>query len=80
MIVTIPKMSEHGGYPGNIITLEISDNCPICGGRRGKIFGTISYDGSRRLHCDGWENPCGHIDRYKDVRNEGKAVNYKEPE
>lgn len=78
MIVTIPAMQEHEGM--FLVTLEISDNCPKCGKPRGKVFGAHSYDGSRRLNVDGWENECGHIDKYEDVRKEGKKVPYKEPE
>ena len=77
MIVTIPSSSTHGGF--GLVTLEISDNCPTCGEKRGEIFATHSYDGSRRLNCDGWNNPCGHIDKYSDIRQEGKRVPYKEP-
>lgn len=77
MIVTIPSSQEHSGY--GLVTLEISDNCPICNGPRGKVFGTHSFDGSRRLNVDGWNNPCGHIDTYAAIRNEGKRVTFKEP-
>lgn len=70
MVVTIPACSEHAGFPGNTITVEISDRCPVCGGPRGKPYETISYDGSRRLAVDGWKNPCGHVDKYSDVRKE----------
>lgn len=30
-------------------------------------------DGSRILFCDTWQNPCGHIDKYADVRAEAAA-------
>lgn len=79
MRVNIPAMQEHGGYPGNVITADISIYCPVCGGRRGKPYKTISYDGSRRLHVDGWDNPCGHRDLYSKVREE-IAANIKEHE
>lgn len=78
MIVTIPSSSEHNGY--GLMTVEISDNCPVCGGPRGQVYGTLSYDGSRRVNCDGWNNPCGHIDLYSDVRAEGVRVAFKEPQ
>ncbi len=78
MIVQIPTRQDHEGYPGYLGLFEIADNCPVCGGPRGKVYQTISYDGSRRLHCDGWDNPCGHIDRYSAVRDEGKRVPYPE--
>lgn len=77
MKVTIPARTEHNGYA--IATYEISDNCPVCGKPRGKVFGTHSFDGSRRMNVDGWRNDCGHIDKYSDVRKEGKRVAYKEP-
>lgn len=77
MIVTIPSSPHHNGQ--GFVTLEISDNCPVCGGPRGSVFGTHSYDGSRRLNVDGWHNPCGHVDTYSSVREEGKRVPFKEP-
>jgi hypothetical protein len=71
MKVTIPSRADHEGFPGNTITAEISDFCPVCGGKRGEVFETISYDGSRRLYgVSGWQNPCGHIDTYAKVREE----------
>jgi len=30
----------------------------------------MSYDGSRFLMVDTWENHCGHIDKYSKVRKE----------
>ena len=79
MIVTIPLKREHAGSPFALGTFEISDNCPKCGQPRGEIYGTHSYDGSRRLNVDGWKNDCGHTDHYANVREEGKRVDYKEP-
>ena len=78
MKVIIPRVSEHEGYPGNAIEVEISDNCPKCGGKRGEPYDTISYDGSRRLHVSGWTNPCGHVDKYSDVRVEAAQTITKE--
>lgn len=77
MKVTIPATAQHNGM--HAVTLEISDKCPLCNGPRGRIYGNLSYDGSRRLNVDCWENPCGHIDMYSAVRLEGKRVEYKEP-
>lgn len=71
MKVEIPKITEHCGNPCNILVLEIEDTCPICGAKRGtKRWKGLSYDGSRRLTVDCWENECGHIDRYSNVRRE----------
>jgi len=71
MIVTIPILTEHAGDVRALRTFEIRDVCPICGQQRGEPFGTYHFDGSRRLHCDGWTNPCGHIDKYSVVCKEG---------
>lgn len=30
----------------------------------------LKYIGSRFVYCDGWKNPCGHVDMYSDVANE----------
>lgn len=66
--VTIPACAEHNGFASTRVTLLWV--CPTCGGPRGEPAPTISYDGSRRLGCDGWTNPCGHIDGYAAVRRE----------
>ena len=68
--VRIPGSDDHGGH--HLVTVTPSWVCPICGGPRGQVVRTISYDGSRRLACDGWTNPCGHIDLYSAVRHEAK--------
>lgn len=68
MKVTIPSRANHNGL--SAMTIEIPDTCPKCGGLRGEVFDTISYDGSRRLAVSGWLNPCGHIDGYSAVREE----------
>jgi hypothetical protein len=68
MKVIIPARVEHDGF--HSMTVEIADVCPVCGGPRGKPHPGISYDGSRRLAVDCWENPCGHIDKYSSVRRE----------
>ena len=82
--VTIPSCSEHEGYPGNAIKVVLEWVCPICGGPRGEPSPTVSYDGSRRLGVDGWTNPCGHVDKYVDVRTEirtnGLNPQYATPE
>lgn len=66
--VTIPACVEHWGM--HSVTVAINWVCPVCGGARGEVFDTLSYDGSRRLGVHGWSNPCGHIDSYSDVRDE----------
>lgn len=80
MIVEIPRIAEHAGYDGNLIKVEIADTCPICGAERAvQVWKGLSYDGSRRLQVDCWENACGHIDTYTAVRKEGKRVHYSMP-
>ncbi len=66
--VRIPGSDDHGG--DHLITVTLRWVCPACGDPRGEIRPAISYDGSRRLACDGWTNPCGHIDFYAVVRTE----------
>lgn len=66
--VRIPACDEHNGMHSVLVTLMWL--CPHCGGPRGEPFSTISYDGSRRLGCDGWVNQCGHVDTYAAVRRE----------
>lgn len=66
--VTIPACVQHEGVYS--IDVNIEWLCPVCGGPRGPVYETVSYDGSRRLHCHGWVNPCGHIDKYSAVRRE----------
>ena len=70
MKVTIPSCEQHEGFSS--ITVTISDYCPKCGKKRGidTIHKGFSYDGSRRLSVDCWENPCGHVDKYSEVREE----------
>jgi hypothetical protein len=66
--VSIPAVAEHAGLYSMTVTLRWT--CPVCGGPRGAPFQTTSYDGSMRLACDGWINPCGHVDKYSEVREE----------
>lgn len=70
--VWIPASDQHEGFHSIRVTLPWT--CPQCGGPRGEPFKTISYDGSRRLGCDGWKNACGHVDGYADVRAEARAL------
>lgn len=73
--VTIPSCGMHEGMYRRRVTLLWE--CPQCGGPRGEPFRTISYDGSRRLGCDGWVNPCGHTDYYSAVRHEAGPLEGK---
>lgn len=69
--VTIPSHEQHGGFQFNTVTVKLRWVCPVCGRPRGEIdHRAHSYDGSRRLIVDGWENPCQHSDSYAAVRKE----------
>ena len=69
--VTIPASDMHEGL--YTIDVVLDWVCPVCGAERGVPKLVASYDGSRRLHCDGWENACGHVDMYADVRREAST-------
>lgn len=66
--VYIPRIPEHDAWDGVHVTVRWT--CPVCGGPRGEAYRTRSYDGSRILYCNGWVNPCGHVDQYADVVHE----------
>ncbi|GAA0494238.1 hypothetical protein Ade02nite_20520 [Paractinoplanes deccanensis] len=66
--VRIPSCEQHEGF--HSVEVTVLWECPTCGGPRGEVFDTLSYDGSRRLSVHGWRNPCGHIDGYATVRRE----------
>lgn len=66
--VTIPACDAHEGI--YVMRVTLAWVCPVCGGPRGDVIPAVSYDGSRRLACDGWVNDCGHIDKYFAVRLE----------
>ena len=75
--VRIPGTTDHAGQ--HLITVTLRWTCPTCGGPRGQIRPAVSYDGSRRLACDGWTNPCGHVDTYAVARWEAGAVPANSP-
>lgn len=66
--VIIPAQDNHDGVHAVFVRLKWV--CPVCNKPRGEIKKTLSYDGSRYLPCDGWNNPCGHVDKYDAVRKE----------
>lgn len=68
--VFIPACEEHWGLNG--IRIKLYWRCPVCGGSRGEIRKVKSYDGSLVLFCNGWSNPCGHIDKYVNLLKEAK--------
>ena len=72
MFVKIPLVEQHEGWQSCVKRIRISAFCSKCGAPRGKVFShdMRSYDGSRYVMCDGWKNPCGHVDYYSDVAKE----------
>lgn len=75
MIVEIPTKVEHCGNPMFLRMFEIKNECPVCGAERGvKRWKGFSYDGSKRLVVDCWQNACEHIDVYSDVVKEGTLI------
>lgn len=64
--VTIPSTEQHEGWA--TMRVELPWTCITCGGPRGPVESVLSYDGSRRLSCDGWTNPCGHVETYAQIR------------
>ncbi len=70
--VLIPQCPQHEGIHFVRVTLEWV--CPVCGGPRGEPRPVISYDGSYHGHCDGWTNPCGHVDLYEDCIQEARGA------
>lgn len=78
IIVTIPDRTDHGGYPEHLKKYTISNKCPKCGAKRAiKRWKDYSYDGSRKLLCDRWDNACKHFDLYADVRNEAERDDFE---
>ena len=75
--VRIPGSTDHDGH--HLITVTLRWVCPACGGPRGPVLPTLPFDGSRRLACDGWSNPCGHIDTYTAVRAEARRLAGDQP-
>jgi hypothetical protein len=65
------------GWIRHTLDIEISDKCPVCGGKRGKPYGYNFYDDGDWFWVNRWDNPCGHLDKYADCIKESlKAVRY----
>jgi hypothetical protein len=61
-------------YLRETVKVKVKWICPECGEKRGDVYQTWIMDGSYRVHCDGWKNPCGHIDPYWKVLEEAQAL------
>lgn len=58
-------------YP---MTVEIDDNCPKCGCKRGKPKHHRFCEDGEWFSVNIWENDCGHVDSYKDCYFEAKQL------
>lgn len=61
-------------YP---MRIEISDNCPICGCKRGEPKWHNQCEDGEWFQVQTWNNPCGHTDYYGDVYRESKELKEK---
>jgi hypothetical protein len=57
-------------YPMQVI---IDNNCPKCGQKRGEPYPYRFCEDGEWFTVDKWDNPCGHIDTYRDCFIEYKA-------
>ncbi len=77
MIATIMYRNSYEGgdgwryYPVNV---ELSDNCPICNGKRGEPKYHRQCEDGEFFDLNTWENPCGHIDKYSACWGEHKNI------
>jgi len=54
--------------------IEISDNCPVCGKKRGVPTVKHFCEDGEWFDVDVWDNPCGYIDKYKDCLIEAEKI------
>ena len=65
------------GYQGIqqiLATIDIADDCPVCGGPRGEPRIARHCEDGEWYSVSQWTNPCGHIDKYADVLNEHQTA------
>ena len=54
----------------SIVNITIRDCCPVCGGKRGKPVLRRYCEDGEWYSVHNWTNPCGHVDKYRDVIQE----------
>jgi hypothetical protein len=64
----------NGGYYLMTREIEISDNCPTCGSKRGIPRSHQTYEDGDVAWSHVWDNPCGHIDFYSSVIMEADEI------
>ena len=78
IILDNPGLHEKdtGYYGRRLERIEISDNCPKCGGKRGKPYQERHCHDGVSYMVDRWENECGHLDLYPDCWVEHLKIKY----
>lgn len=69
-ILTIVYRNDYHGGDGNqqyALPLLYNMVCPICGGERGEPKKHTIRVACKDIEVDAWDNPCGHVDNYKDL-------------
>lgn len=78
MNVRVPDRDANWGIPGApaivVRCVVIPRRCPACGGPRGNAHPVHIQDTPVNLSWDRWDNPCGHLDLFRDVIAEAAAL------
>ena len=81
MIVTVRDRAKEAaawGSPGRqgpaLVTVEIADSCPECGGARGEPSYQPFHEDGETFLVSVWANPCGHLDLYSAVLTEATGA------
>lgn len=53
-----------------IVSLDVGERCPWCGGPRGQLLPITLWGHAGRFTFDVWTNPCLHIETLPDLRRE----------
>lgn len=48
--------------------VDVLWECPTCGEKMGEPKGKNFFEDGDSYHCDVWENPCGHVARYEELK------------
>jgi hypothetical protein len=70
-----PLIVIRSGLGLELKRVHVSDKCPRCGGQRGESFNYHFSEDGDFYNCSRWNNPCGHVDSYKDVYEEHLLLN-----
>lgn len=69
------RVSERGRYAGVIVrTVRVRWVCPRCGHERGEPWALRWHADGEWYTTDRWVNDCGHVDLYRDVLAEARAL------